>query len=70
MNYLLIENGVLVGVSDYEPNIGNDDIQVITYSGNIPSERIIYIDGKIADSENYIFINNKYVKKQRQLLIL
>ena len=41
MNYLLIENETLVGVYDYEPNIGNDDIQIIKYSGNIPKERII-----------------------------
>ena len=36
MNYLLIENEKLVGVCDYEPNVGDDDIQVIAYSGNIP----------------------------------
>ena len=67
MNYLLVENDVLVGVCDYEPNVGNDDIQVITYSGNIPKERILYIDGKIVDSENYVFINNKYVKKTKAI---
>ncbi|MBP3847424.1 hypothetical protein J6I39_06710 [bacterium] len=67
MNYLLIENEKLVGVCDYEPNIGDDDIQVITYSGNIPKERILYIDGKIVDSENYVFINNKYVKKTKAI---
>ena len=67
MNYLLVENDVLVGVCDYEPNVGDDDIQVITYSGNIPKERILYIDGKIVDSENYVFINNKYVKKTKAI---
>ena len=46
MNYLLIENNKCVGVCDYEPNVGDDDIQVITYSGNIPPERIIYVNGK------------------------
>lgn len=67
MNYLLIENNELVGVCDYEPNIGTDNIQVLTYSGNIPQERILYIDGKIVDSENYILINNKYVKKTKAI---
>ncbi len=67
MNYLLIENEQLVGVCDYEPNIGDDNVQVITYSGNIPSERIIYVDGKVADMNNYVFINGKYVKKTRAI---
>lgn len=67
MNYLLIENEKLVGVCDYEPNVGDDDIQVITYSGNIPRERIIYVDGKVADMDNYVFINGKYVKKTRAI---
>lgn len=67
MNYLLIENNELVGVCDYEPNIGTDNVQVLTYSGNIPQERILYIDGKIVDSENYILINNKYVKKTKAI---
>ena len=67
MNYLLIENEKLVGVCDYEPNVGDDDIQVITYSGNIPRERIIYVDGKVADMNNYVFINGKYNKKTRAI---
>lgn len=67
MNYLLIENETLVGVYDYEPNIGNDDIQIIKYSGNIPKERIIYLNGKIADSNDYIYINDKYVKKTKAI---
>ena len=65
MNYLLIENDKCVGVCDYEPNVGNDNIQVITYSGNIPQERLIYVDGKVADMNNYTFINGKYVKKTK-----
>ena len=67
MNYLLIENEKLVGVCDYEPNIGDDDIQVITYSGNIPKERILYLNGKIADSNNYVFINGNYVKRTKAI---
>ena len=67
MNYLLIENENLVGICDYEPNISDDDIKIITYSGNIPQERILYIDGKIVDSENYVFINGKYVKKTKAI---
>ncbi len=67
MNYLLIENEKLVGVCDYEPNVGDDDIQVVAYSGNIPRERIIYVDGKVADMNNYVFINGKYVKKTRAI---
>lgn len=67
MNYLLIENEELVGVCDYEPNIGNDNIQVVTYSGNIPQERIIYVNGKVADMNNYIFINGQYVKKTKAI---
>lgn len=67
MNYLLIENETLVGICDYEPNIGQDDIKIIPYSGNIPMERILYIDGKIVDSENYVFINGKYVKKTKAI---
>ena len=70
MNYLLIENEQLVGVCDYEPNIGDDDIQVITYSGNIPKERILYIDEKIVDSENYVFINGNYIKKTKAVVNL
>ncbi|MEE3350451.1 MAG: hypothetical protein VZR09_10485 [Candidatus Gastranaerophilaceae bacterium] len=70
MNYLLIENGQLVGVCDYEPNIGEDDIQVIPYSGNIPRERILYINGKIEDSENYVFLNSKYVRKTKAITSL
>lgn len=65
MNYLLIENETLVGVCDYEPNIGNDDIQIIKYSGNIPKERILYLDGKIVDSDNFVYINGKYVKNTK-----
>ena len=67
MNYLLIENDKCVGVCDYEPNVGNDNIQVITYSGNIPQERLIYVDGKVADMNNYVFINGKYIKKTRAI---
>lgn len=67
MNYLLIENDQLVGVCDYEPNIGEDNIQVITYSGNIPQERIIYVNGKVADMNNYVFINGQYVKKTKAI---
>jgi len=65
MNYLLIENEQLVGVCDYEPNVGDDDIKILTYSGNIPKERILYINGKIEDSNNYVFINGKYVKRTK-----
>ena len=67
MNYLLIENDKCVGVCDYETNVGNDNIQVITYSGNIPQERLIYVDGKVADMNNYTFINGKYVKKTKAI---
>ncbi len=67
MNYLLIENNELVGVCDYEPNTGDDDINVVTYSGNIPQERILYLNGKIVDKDNYVFINNKYVKKTKAI---
>ena len=67
MNYLLIENEKLVGVCDYEPNVGDDDIQVVAYSGNIPRERIIYVDGKVVDMNNYVFINGKYIKKTRAI---
>ena len=67
MNYLLIENEKLVGVCDYEPNVGEDDIQVITYSGSIPRERILYINGKIEDSDNYVFLNGKYVRKTKAI---
>ena len=65
MNYLLIENETLVGVCDYEPNIGNDNIQIIKYSGNIPKERILYLDGKIVDSNNFVFLNGKYIKNTK-----
>ncbi len=65
MNYLLIENETLVGVCDYEPNIGNDNIQIIKYSGNIPKERILYLDGKIVDSNNFVYLNGKYVKNTK-----
>lgn len=65
MNYLLIENETLVGVCDYEPNIGNDNIQIIKYSGNIPKERILYLEGKIVDSNNFVYLNGKYVKKTK-----
>ena len=67
MNYLLIENEKLVGVCDYEPTVGEDDIQVITYSGSIPRERILYINGKIEDSDNYVFLNGKYVRKTKAI---
>lgn len=67
MNYLLIENEQLVGVCDYEPNIGEDNIRVITYSGNIPRERILYINGEIEDSDNYVFLNGKYVRKTKAI---
>lgn len=65
MNYLLIENETLVGVCDYEPNIGDDNIQIIKYSGNIPKERILYLSGKIVDSNNYVYINGKYIKNTK-----
>ena len=65
MNYLLIEEGNLVGICDYEPNIGNDNIQVIKYSGNIPRERILYLNEKIVDSKDYVYINNKYIKNTK-----
>lgn len=65
MNYLLIENGILVGVCNYEPNIGNDNIQIIKYSGNIPKERILYLEGKIVDSNNFVYLNGKYVKNTK-----
>ena len=65
MNYLLIEEGNLVGICDYEPNIGNDNIQVIKYSENIPRERILYLNEKIVDSKDYVYINNKYIKNTK-----
>lgn len=65
MNYLLIENETLVGVCDYEPNIGDDDIKIIKYSGNIPKERILYLNGKIVDSNNYVYLNGKYIKNTK-----
>lgn len=67
MNYLLIENETLVGVCDYEPNLGNDNIQIIKYSGNIPKERILYLDGKIVDSNNFVYLNGKYVKNTKAI---
>lgn len=67
MIYLIIENNNLVSVCDYEPNVGDDDVQVIKYSGKIPKERILYIDGKIKDSDNYLFLNGKYVSKNKSL---
>ena len=30
-------------------------------------ERIIYVDGKVADMNNYVFINGKYIKKTRAI---
>lgn len=65
MNYLLIENEQLVGVCDYEPNIGNDDIKILKYSGNIPKERILYLDGKVVDTKNFVFVNGKYIKNTK-----
>lgn len=65
MNYLLIENGNLVGVCDYIPNTGDDDIQVLEYSGDIPSERILYLNGKILDSNDYVYVNGKYIKNTK-----
>ena len=62
MNYLLIENNQLVCVCGYKPNISDDNIQIIEYAGSIPAERILYIDGQIADSNDYIILNGKYVK--------
>ena len=62
MNYLLIENNQLVCVCDYKPNISDDNIQIIEYAGSIPAERILYIDGQIADSNDYVILNGKYVK--------
>lgn len=65
MNYLLIENEQLVGICDYEPNIGNDDIKILKYSGNIPKERILYLDGKVVDTKNFVFVNGKYIKNTK-----
>jgi len=62
MNYLLIENKTLVGVLNYRPNISGDNVQIIEYSGSIPQDRILYIDEKIVDGKDYIFVNGKYVK--------
>ncbi|MBQ9246474.1 hypothetical protein IJ182_09435 [bacterium] len=67
MNYILIENDELVSVCDYIPNIGNDNITVIPYSGNIPQERILYINGRIEDSKNYIYVNGKYIRKTNNI---
>ena len=65
MVYLLIENNTLVGICDYEPNIGDDNIQIIEYSGDIPKENIIYINGEICNSDEYVFINEKYGKRTK-----
>lgn len=67
MIYLLIENNNLVGICDYKPNIGNDEIQILEYSGPIPKERIIYINGKVADSNDYVLIDEKFVKKTKAI---
>ncbi len=67
MNYLLIENETLVGVCDYEPNIGNDDIQIIKYSGNIPKERILYLDGKSL-TVIILFISTENTSRIQRLL--
>jgi hypothetical protein len=65
MNYLLLENEELVGVCDYVPNIGEDNIKILPYSGNIPKERILYINGSVEDSNNYTYLNGKLVKKTK-----
>jgi hypothetical protein len=65
MNYLLLENEELVGVCDYLPNIGEDNIKILPYSGNIPKERILYINGSVEDSNNYTYLNGKLVKKTK-----
>jgi hypothetical protein len=65
MNYLLLENDELVGVCDYVPNIGEDNIKILPYSGNIPKERILYINGSVEDSNNYTYLNGKLVKKTK-----
>lgn len=67
MNYLLIENETLVGVCDYVPNTGKDEIKVIPYSGNIPKENILYLNGKIENSDNFVFLNGNYVKKTKAI---
>lgn len=68
MVYLLIdENENLVCVCDYEPNIGNDPLKIIEYDGKIPMERIIYLEGKIRDADNYLFINGEYIPKSKEL---
>ena len=67
MNYILIENDELVSVCDYIPNIGNDNITVIPYSCNIPQERILYINGHIEDSKNYLYVNGKYIRKTNNI---
>jgi hypothetical protein len=65
MNYLLLENDELVGVCDYVPNIGEDNIKILPYSGNIPKERILYINSSVEDSNNYTYLNGKLVKKTK-----
>ena len=65
--YLLIKNETLLSVCNYEPNIDSDDIRIVKYSGKIPFDRIIYIDGKIRDKDNYIDINGKYILKTKTL---
>lgn len=67
MLYLLIKNETLLSVCNYEPNIDSDDIRIVKYSGKIPFDRIIYIDGKIRDKDNYIDINGKYILKTKTL---
>ena len=68
MNYLLInENAQLIGVYNYKPNVSADNIKILSYSGNIPPERILYQNGKIEDINNFIFVNGKYVKRTKTI---
>ena len=70
MNYLLIENEKLVGVCDYEPNVGDDDIQVITYSGNIPRRAIENLLNTNDEAKHYLNDTDWLVIRHRDQLAL
>lgn len=67
MYYVLIENNEFRGVSDYKPNIGNDDVEVIEYDGIIPKSNMTIFEGELVDRESLTFINGRFIKRDYEL---
>ena len=62
MYYILIKDNEIMSIMDVKPNMDviPEEVEVLTYDGDIPLMHLIYIDGSFKDAREYHLLNGKY----------